>query len=100
MHSIPLSTDISTHVLSYSSFIPTADLSFSVPVSISYIVLKIILFIFFVCMYVYVCLCGVGMGRYVPAIAHERRSEDNLRESFLSFYHVGHEDQTQVIRLS
>lgn len=30
----------------------------------------------------------------------ERRSEDNLRESVLSFYHMGPSDQTQVIRFT
>lgn len=40
------------------------------------------------------------MMRSVLAMAHKRRSEDKLRKSVLSFYHVDREDHTQVIRLS
>lgn len=51
------------------------------------------IYIYLVC--VCVCLC-VWAGVYR---AHVWRSEDNMQESFLTFYHVNLRDQTQVIRL-
>lgn len=69
-------------------------------VSISYIGFKK----YFIYLFMYVCVCipglGVGMMRSVLAMANKRRSEDKLRKSVLSFYHVDCEDHTQVIRLS
>lgn len=45
----------------------------------------------FICVCVCVCVCGRGGGH-----VHLWRSEDDLRESFLSFYHVGSGDWTEV----
>lgn len=60
-----------------------------------YFAFTLYVYLHYLLLYVDVCICV-----HMHAMTRVWRSEDHLEELFLSFYHVGARDGTQMVRLS